>query len=134
MSQIKATILIYFRIKSISLGRDDLDKVEVPGSDVYKIEAIYIHPSYLPARHRYNDIALIKTDRKVQFNKNVFPMCLPKSDQVQNDFLLLQIAGWGQVNGCKYHGDAHFSTLFKYFFNNLFLVIMYLNNMKFHHS
>ncbi|CAL4112026.1 unnamed protein product, partial [Meganyctiphanes norvegica] len=81
---------------SISLGREDLNKRNVDNE--YGIQAVYIHPAYYSTADDYNDIAILKTENKVQYSNKIWPFCLPDSNQVYNDFMPVQIAGWGNVN------------------------------------
>lgn len=72
-----------FYVKSTT---DDTDVKE------YKVEAEIRHPEYKPL-NLYNDIGLLKLDRKVNFTKSVRPACL----QVEEDFNTDKIvaSGWG---------------------------------------
>ncbi|CAL4079200.1 unnamed protein product [Meganyctiphanes norvegica] len=85
-------------LTSISLGRDNLDESPIPGPDTYQIVETSIYPQYNRSRNSYHDIAIIKTERKVEFSKNIWPYCLPERNQVLDDFMPLEISGWGFVN------------------------------------
>ncbi|CAL4070620.1 unnamed protein product [Meganyctiphanes norvegica] len=85
------------KLISITMGKDDLNDNPIPGPNTYGINKVYIHPSYGSGSVEYNDIAILETDRKVQFNKKIWPFCLPESNQVFNDYSLLNIAGWGKT-------------------------------------
>ncbi|CAL4089924.1 unnamed protein product, partial [Meganyctiphanes norvegica] len=82
----------------ISLGREDLDKDTSPGVNTYEVEDFIVHPGFRSARNNYDDIALIRTTRRVQYGPMVWPFCLPQKNQVLNDFFPVQIAGYGQVS------------------------------------
>ncbi|CAL4197333.1 unnamed protein product, partial [Meganyctiphanes norvegica] len=83
---------------SISLGRENLDERPNPGPDSYQIVEKHIHPQYNRARNSYNDIAIVKTDRKVEFSKKIWPYCLPDRNKVLDDYTTLEISGYGFVN------------------------------------
>ncbi|CAL4098758.1 unnamed protein product, partial [Meganyctiphanes norvegica] len=82
---------------SVSLGRDDLDDSPTPGQ-TYEIENVIIHPEYEHGKSDYNDIAILQTDRKVEYNKKVWPFCLPNNGQVFRNYMAVEIAGWGNIN------------------------------------
>lgn len=69
-------LLLKFSIQpdTVRLGDGDLYS---PSDDwnvqQYRIKIFIIHPQY---KSFYNDIGLIKTDKKISFNKNVFPSCI----------------------------------------------------------
>ncbi|CAL4058853.1 unnamed protein product, partial [Meganyctiphanes norvegica] len=86
------------RLVSITLGKEDLDENPFPGHDTYQIQEASIHPGYGSGSHAYNDLAILKTDRKVQYNNKIYPFCLPGRNQVFGDYLAVEISGWGQVN------------------------------------
>lgn len=54
-----------------------------------------VHPKY-NASERYNDIALLKLDRKVNFNPHIRPACLPSSNEIAIDQQFTAM-GWGQT-------------------------------------
>ncbi|CAL4171160.1 unnamed protein product, partial [Meganyctiphanes norvegica] len=83
---------------SISLGRENLDLKTNPGPNSYQIVEKHLHPQYNSSRNRYNDIAVIKTDRKVKFTKSIWPYCLPERNQVFDDYTPMEISGYGFVN------------------------------------
>ncbi|XP_075163339.1 ovochymase-like [Haematobia irritans] len=73
-----------------------------PPVEDYNISEIFQHK--YSTRHRTNDLALIKLDRKVQFKKHIKPICLP----ITPDAMLVDyqqgyfIAGWGATeNGIR---------------------------------
>lgn len=61
----------------------------------FEISENIVHPGYNRASH-YNDIALIKLNRLIQFNENVRPLCLPvNSDPIRNKLIA---TGWGRTS------------------------------------
>ncbi|CAL4113058.1 unnamed protein product, partial [Meganyctiphanes norvegica] len=86
---------------SISLGREDLGEHASP-SNIYGIKDVIIHPQYKSVtrgKQDYNDVAILKTDRKVLFSTKTWPFCLPdSSNMVLEDYESVEIAGWGHVN------------------------------------
>jgi len=65
------------------------------------IEEVMIHENYLPqSLNQYNDIALIRLSRKVQFNDFVKPICLQQDKSLTITDLLgmsLVVTGFGQT-------------------------------------
>lgn len=57
----------------------------------YQIIEIIQHPDY-KSNSAYNDIALLRLDKRVEFNPFIRPACLPPTDQTPEYFF---IAGWG---------------------------------------
>ncbi|KAI5634315.1 trypsin domain-containing protein [Phthorimaea operculella] len=68
-------------------------------ANVYKIGTIIKHPEYKPP-NKYNDIALLKTEKQIILSDKVVPACIHFGDQV-ND-AKAQATGWGAV---QYKGD-----------------------------
>ncbi|XP_068206511.1 mite allergen Der p 3-like [Palaemon carinicauda] len=63
----------------------------------YRVKLITVHPEYMPnSLVRYNDIALIETVDKVQFNDVVYPFCL--SDTRPADDTTVTGSGFGFAN------------------------------------
>ncbi|CAL4081618.1 unnamed protein product, partial [Meganyctiphanes norvegica] len=99
------------RLTGISLGRDNLDENTSNGIDNYVIQETHIHPNYnRSSGTNYNDIAILKTNRKVIYSKKIWPYCLPDKNQVLDDFLPVVIAGWGHVN--QTHTTSSIKTAF----------------------
>ncbi|CAL4179530.1 unnamed protein product, partial [Meganyctiphanes norvegica] len=84
----------------VSLGREDLSKNPTPGINTYEIQNHYIQPSYGSGKYGYNDIAILKTKRKVLYNDKTWPFCLPDKNEVLDKNLPVLIGGWGQVDSC----------------------------------
>lgn len=55
------------------------------------------HPEYT-RRLVYNDIALLKVDRKITFNPHTRPLCLPTSSALPEEFLSM---GWGATGALE---------------------------------
>lgn len=73
----------------IILGAHDVRK-----SKPISIDRVYHHPEYNDMLH-FNDIALIKLARPIEFNNEISPICLPSADLVK--FNNLVISGWGHL-------------------------------------
>lgn len=61
------------------------------------IDAIIIHPQYIPRQH-YNDIAVIRLKDPINFENNVQPICLPTAPEIRRKRLLgreVTVTGWG---------------------------------------
>lgn len=66
-------------LSSVRLGELDFSQENETNSRPrdYSIETIFVHPDYDPASPvRYNDVALLQTSEKIEFNKVVFPYCV----------------------------------------------------------
>lgn len=55
---------------------------------------MFIHEDYQPSGY-YNDIALLKLDSKLKFNKNVKPIMMPPKGYRVRDGAPLLVSGWG---------------------------------------
>ncbi|CAL4084052.1 unnamed protein product, partial [Meganyctiphanes norvegica] len=95
---------------TISLGREDLDDNPIPGINTYGVKNVHVYPGYKNASTDYNDIAILETDRSVQYNEKIWPYCLPEKNQVLSDYFPVQIAGWGMVN--QTHKPSLINTAF----------------------
>ncbi|XP_026744118.1 serine protease snake-like [Trichoplusia ni] len=69
-------------------------------SKTYKIKRIIPHPQY-KAPIRYNDIALMETDKNIQLDQFVVPACLHVGDAVKDDKIVT--SGWGLT---QYRGST----------------------------
>ena len=47
--------------------------------DIYDVKRVYVHGKF-DSETLFNDIALLTLKKKVVFNRNVAPICLPHSD------------------------------------------------------
>jgi hypothetical protein len=67
-----------------------------------EIVKITVHPEfnrYLDAA--YNDVAILKLAKGVEFTKNVRPICLPEAPSDDPDHLsgkAVSVSGWGKIN------------------------------------
>ncbi|KAL2764101.1 granzyme M isoform 2, partial [Daubentonia madagascariensis] len=61
----------------------------------FRIRAAVQHPDYKPAPALENDLALLQLDWKVQPNKTIQPLRLPRSRQVVAAGARCSVAGWG---------------------------------------
>lgn len=61
----------------------------------YLVVDVFRHPDYKPPA-KYNDIALLKLDRPVDFNEYIRPACL----YISNTFEVNKTVatGWGKIN------------------------------------
>lgn len=85
--------------KWIRLGALDMNKNQEYGRADYLVDKIIAHPDYkYPSK--YNDIALLSTEKPVQFSKFVRPACLFTKTSVPQRIAIA--SGWGQTS---YSGD-----------------------------
>lgn len=64
------------RVGELDFSRPDED--DARPQDV-TVDKIHIHPNYKPPKY-YNDIAILKLSRRVEYNRYVRPICLPEPD------------------------------------------------------
>ncbi|XP_059056612.1 serine protease snake-like [Achroia grisella] len=69
----------------------------------YKIKNIIQHPDYHPPS-KYNDIALLKTEQKIQYNLNVLPACLHSGFPVSDEYATA--VGWGALGYIRKNADV----------------------------
>ncbi|XP_050544578.1 venom protease-like isoform X2 [Daktulosphaira vitifoliae] len=94
-------IVTYRVLTTARLGDLDLNPEVDDGAEPIDIpiQKIITHQSYSKITHA-NDIALLKLDRPVLFNKHVQPICLPISPTMRaNTFLKYEplVIGWGMI-------------------------------------
>lgn len=58
------------------------------GAQTYRVRSVTVHP-YYSRRTLQNDIALMKLSRKIEFSRNIRPVCLPEASKFVFKFLLL---------------------------------------------
>ncbi|XP_073963724.1 clotting factor B-like isoform X2 [Choristoneura fumiferana] len=75
----------------------------VPASNIYGISRIIKHPQYKPPS-KYNDIALLQTDRQIQFGHTVIPACLDTGES--GDASRASVTGWGDTAYLGSKADA----------------------------
>ncbi|XP_068222344.1 CLIP domain-containing serine protease B4-like [Palaemon carinicauda] len=86
-------------VRSIRLGELDFSQQDETNSRPidYAVEVITVHPDFDPNLvERYNDIALIKTARDIEFNEVVYPFCLTPERPPPN--AVVSASGFGKVN------------------------------------
>ncbi|XP_069194437.1 trypsin-1 [Procambarus clarkii] len=86
-------------LTTVRLGELDFSKDNETNSRPrdYTIETIIVHQDYDPSSPvRYNDIALLKTVEKIEFNEFVFPYCVSKERPPHNADVTG--SGFGLVN------------------------------------
>lgn len=92
----------------VRLGEWDTQKTTefLPHED-YLVERVLIHPKFNP-NNLWNDIALLKLDRPVNFKPNIDSVCLPTPDEVFEGHQCVT-TGWGK-NAYK---GGHYSNILK---------------------
>ena len=60
----------------VKLGEYDFDETGESSDSLYNLVAMRMHENY-DTQTFENDIAILKLDRPVQFNKSIWPICLP---------------------------------------------------------
>ncbi|KAK9889382.1 hypothetical protein WA026_004657 [Henosepilachna vigintioctopunctata] len=82
----------------VRLGDNNLTSVNSLTVQMFSVIERISHPDYSPMS-KYNDIALLKLDRPVEFSEYVLPICLSTSPFDVNNRLIA--TGWGKtvVNG-----------------------------------
>ena len=87
------------RLKKVRIGHGDINDNEAIDID---IEEILVHPNYTESLyHIENDLAMLKLNQALKFNRDITPICLPNPDSEnfainENDQLI--VAGWGTMN------------------------------------
>jgi len=75
----------------------DYNRNDVDGDEqVYYATTAFHHPNWMRPTQLNNDVALIKLNKPVVFNKHVQPICLASSDDVPTVGKECYITGWGQ--------------------------------------
>lgn len=81
------------RKRVVVIGSSNLND-PLRAKNIYRISKIYIHPEY-NSNFLENDVAILKLERKVFFNKKRLPICLPKSSDVTQIFnKSVVVVGW----------------------------------------
>lgn len=91
--------VVHVRLGALDLTINPLVK-DCP--EDFKVIEIIQHPDYNSVSF-YNDIALLRLDRRVEFNPFIRPACLPSSSSVPH---YLMILGW-EVDGCQPTKSQH---------------------------
>ena len=93
---------------TVKFGEFLLTNTDPGESQVYQVIDVKIHPNF-SYRGFYNDLALLRLDRPVEFNEYVQPICLPSSSQSTKAFVgeVATVAGWGSTYyGIHLHVDG----------------------------
>ena len=86
----------------VILGTDNLDPSPIPmfldqphhiKRDIFRLHE---HPDYSKP---YNDIAIIELEDEVEYNKGIYPICLPETSNAINTRInyLVTLAGYGST-------------------------------------
>ncbi|KAM7364429.1 serine protease 7-like [Cochliomyia hominivorax] len=105
------------KLVSVRVGdHNTQSSVDCDGSgclDAYQrlnVERVVVHGGFgsYNGYHNYHDIALIRTDRNMQYSVSVAPICLPhvvpQTPQLRAG-LKLSVAGWGHTGTAKYTAE-----------------------------
>ncbi|RNA08324.1 chymotrypsin-like protease CTRL-1 [Brachionus plicatilis] len=86
------------RTRVVVIGSSNLNDRLKP-KNIFRISKIHIHPQY-NSNFLENDVAIIRLSRKVFFNRNRLPICLPKTTDISPIFnKSVVVVGWGSSNG-----------------------------------
>lgn len=72
----------------------------------FKVVKISIHQRYdQNSKGQYNDIALLKLEKPVEFNEFIQPICLPIDEELNNRYNqdTMVVAGWGRTGSLSFH-------------------------------
>ncbi|XP_063899087.1 serine protease snake [Helicoverpa armigera] len=79
-------------ITYVAVGAISRDDAAADTSKVYKVKNIIKHPEYRPP-NKYNDIALLETEKEINLSQFVVPACLDVGDTTNDGKVLA--TGWG---------------------------------------
>lgn len=84
---------------SVRVGSPWIDQISTSTVDV-PAQQVIVNSHYRAHRSwtwigRANDIALLKLEQPLKYNKYVWPICLPGLDYVAEDYTLCTVTGWG---------------------------------------
>lgn len=97
----------------ILIGTVSEDFTERSNRIVVKGKHIFPHPQYKIERSTgkpQNDIALIKLSRKLDFDYNIQPICLPGKEQIDLHEENCEFAGWGKTHENRLH-SKHLNSI-----------------------
>lgn len=80
--------------KWIRLGALDMSKDHENARTDYLIKQVVVHPEYKYPQ-KYNDIALLESNKQIQFSEVVRPACLYTKSHIDQRIVLA--TGWGQT-------------------------------------
>lgn len=67
-------------------------------SDGIKVTQVVTHPNFNSVYSLINDVALIKLDKPLTFNRNIQPICLPSSSDIRRDYGFVISVGWNNMS------------------------------------
>lgn len=77
------------------LGLHDREKIDGVRYDFSKV---LLHPDFTPIQtHDIGDVAIMETDRQIEFSDKIRPICLPKYIGSNYDNIRAFVAGWGRM-------------------------------------
>ncbi|XP_053204100.1 LOW QUALITY PROTEIN: phenoloxidase-activating factor 2-like [Panonychus citri] len=95
------------RLLKVRLGEwDTANENEFYPHEDYDVEKIIIHPEFR-GNNLWNDIALIRLNRRVQFKPNIDSICLPEIGET-HEYQECVTTGWGKT---AYKGGSYSSIL-----------------------
>ena len=101
----------------VRLGELDLQSVsDNANPQDFGISGKYVHPNYHPPS-QYNDIALLKLDRQVQFSDYIAPICLQVNRNLPNANFIA--TGWGRTELGGSQSDILMKVDLEYFPNEV---------------
>ena len=81
----------------VRMGEGDFSSTTEPNQHVeHKVVRKVVHPKYNFFTYE-NDLALVRTERRVTFADNIIPICLPPPDIALTGKIGL-VAGWGKTD------------------------------------
>lgn len=79
----------------VRLGELNLQKNNDGANPVdYFVEETIVHPNYV-STSKYNDIALLRLNKKVELNNHIRPACLYNNDNIYSR--KVTATGWGSI-------------------------------------
>lgn len=95
-------VRLYFRVvpKYVKMGIININDNDTKHKQELIIAETIVHPEYIPPK-KYNDIALVKLERPINFNSYVRPACLYTEQSISAEKAIA--IGWGHTS---YAGSA----------------------------
>lgn len=87
-----------FSLEEFVIRLGVLNKTQTSGSD-FSIEAFIIHENYNTQQQNDNDIAVIKLNKVVSFNRDITPACLWQTQEIDETSAVA--TGWGRTKNQK---------------------------------
>ena len=92
---------------TVYLGLHDISGKSRHKQDIYKPERIVIYPKYVRDERDQNDIALVRLEKDVRFNKRTSPICFPPNVKYKDAGLEeVYVSGWGLLSDAKCTTDS----------------------------